>query len=63
MKLLGQIKPRGWQLLGGIKPRGLQFQFLKRQLRRSRMPESAAKTPEKMIEDTPTTHSSGVNHL
>lgn len=62
MKLLGQIKPRGWQLLGRIKPRGLQFQFLKRQLRRSRMPESAAKTPEKMIEDTPTTRISGVNH-
>jgi hypothetical protein len=63
MKLLGQIKPRGWQLLGGIKPRGLQFQFLKRQLRRSRMPESAAETPEKLIEDSPTTHSSGVNPL
>jgi hypothetical protein len=41
----------------------LQFQFLKRQLRRSRMPESAAETPEKLIEDSPTTHSSGVNPL
>jgi hypothetical protein len=63
MKLLGQINPRGSQLLGRIKPRGWKFQFLQRRITRSRVPESAARTSEKMLKDAPTTHNSGVtNH-
>ncbi|KAG2716864.1 hypothetical protein I3760_03G147700 [Carya illinoinensis] len=54
MKLLGQIKPRGWQLFGRIKPKGWQFQSLRRRITRSREPETAAKTPEKMLKDAST---------
>ncbi|KAG7987732.1 hypothetical protein I3843_03G149100 [Carya illinoinensis] len=54
MKLLGQIKPRRWQLFGRIKPKGWQFQSLRRRITRSREPETAAKTPEKMLKDAST---------
>lgn len=53
MKLLGQVNPRAWQLLGPIKPRGWKFQFLKRRITRSRVPENAARTSEKMLKDAP----------
>jgi len=60
MKLLGQknprgwqINPRGWQLLGPIKPRGWKFQFLRRRITRSKVPENAARTSEKMLKDAP----------
>ncbi|XP_061373609.1 uncharacterized protein LOC133315938 [Gastrolobium bilobum] len=55
MKMLGQIKPRKWQLLGKIKPRGWQLRFLKRPLLRSKFPDTAVKTSEKIIKDAPTT--------
>lgn len=53
MKLLGQIKPKRWQLLGQIKPRGLPLRFL-RPSARSRGPESASKTSEKILKNAPT---------
>ncbi|XWS47377.1 hypothetical protein CRYUN_Cryun14cG0147200 [Craigia yunnanensis] len=53
LKLLGQVKPKRWQLLGQIKPRGWQLRFL-RPSDRSRGPESALKTSEKMLKNAPT---------
>ncbi|KAK4577160.1 hypothetical protein RGQ29_027607 [Quercus rubra] len=60
MMLLGQknprgwqINPRGWQMLGPIKPRGWKFQFLRRRITRSKVPENAARTSEKMLKDAP----------
>ncbi|RDY10396.1 Protein disulfide isomerase-like 2-3, partial [Mucuna pruriens] len=41
MKMLGQITPKRWQLLGKIKPRGLQFQFLRKNLTRSQVSDTA----------------------
>ncbi|KAJ7964769.1 Triacylglycerol lipase 2-like protein [Quillaja saponaria] len=52
MKMLGQIKPKGWELLGRIRPRRWQFQFLRRTVTRSRLPESAVKTSEKILKDS-----------
>ncbi|KAF7815071.1 triacylglycerol lipase 2-like protein [Senna tora] len=50
MKMLGQIKPRRWQLLPGqikARARGWQFQFLRRPLTSSKVPETAvAETSE-----------------
>ncbi|KAJ7960319.1 Triacylglycerol lipase 2-like protein [Quillaja saponaria] len=51
LKMLGQIKPKGWELLGRIRPRRLQFQLLKRLQTRSRVPESAVRTSEKVLKD------------
>ncbi|XP_027333944.1 uncharacterized protein LOC113848547 isoform X1 [Abrus precatorius] len=62
MKMLGQIKPRRWQLLGKIKPRGWQFQFLRRPLARSKVPDTAVKTSETSIKDASTTHIAGKSH-
>lgn len=62
MKLLGQIKPRRWQLLGQIKPRAIQFHFLKRPLTRFRGSETSARTSEKILKDAPTTHNSAEIH-
>ncbi|XVF21053.1 hypothetical protein REPUB_Repub12eG0057200 [Reevesia pubescens] len=52
LKLLGQIKPKRWQLLGQIKSRGWQLRFL-RPSARSRGPEGASKTSEKMLKSAP----------
>ncbi|KAJ4730120.1 putative Triacylglycerol lipase 2 [Melia azedarach] len=62
MKLLGQIKPKRWHLLGQIKPKAWQFQFLRRPLTRSRVSETAVKTSENMLKNTPTTHNSAGIH-
>ena len=62
MKMLGQIKPRRWQLLGKIKPRELQFQFLRRSLIRSKVPDTAVKTSETIVKDASTTHTAGKAH-
>ncbi|PON39299.1 Serine aminopeptidase [Parasponia andersonii] len=63
MKMLGQLKPKRWQLLGRVNPRGLQLKlpFLRRPLVKSRAAESATKVPEKM-KDAPTACSSGGTH-
>ncbi|KAF4348895.1 hypothetical protein CsatB_027263 [Cannabis sativa] len=53
MKMLGQLKPKRWQLLGRVNPRALQLQlptFLKRPSARSKAAETATKLPEKMKE-------------
>ncbi|KAI9177339.1 hypothetical protein LWI28_013845 [Acer negundo] len=56
MKLLGQIKPKRWQL-AKINPIGWQFQFLRRPLTRSRVSESSStKTSEKTLKDSSTAH-------
>ncbi|BAT81019.1 uncharacterized protein HKW66_Vig0131250 [Vigna angularis] len=59
MKMLGQITPRRWQLLGKIKPKGLQFQFLRRNLTKLKLSDSAMKTSESSIKDAATTHVTG----
>lgn len=58
MKLLGQMKPKRWQLLGQMKPKGWKLQLLKRPLSRSRATESAPKTisENNMLKDIQTTH-------
>lgn len=48
MKLLGQLKPRKWQLLGKMKYPKLQLKFLRRLSARNQVSESAAKTAEKV---------------
>lgn len=48
MKLLGQLKPRKWQLLGKMKPTGLHLKFLRRASAKHQVPETAAKTVEKV---------------
>lgn len=60
--MLGQIKPRRWQLLGKIKPRGWQLQFLRRPLTRSKVPETAVKTPETNIKDSSVNRIAGESH-
>jgi len=57
--MLGQITPRRWQLLGKIKPKGLQFQFLRRNLTKFKLSDSAMKTSESSIKDAATTHVTG----
>ncbi|XVE72466.1 hypothetical protein DITRI_Ditri11bG0041300 [Diplodiscus trichospermus] len=52
LKLLGQIKPKRWQLLGQLKSRGWQLRFLGPSAR-SRGPEGALKTSEKMPKNAP----------
>lgn len=53
--MLGQLKPKRWQLLGRVKPRALQLQlpFLKRPLTRPKAAESATNVSEK-TKDVPT---------
>lgn len=64
MKLLGQMKPKRWQLLGRIKPKGLKLQFLKRPFLRARASEAAPKTisENNMLNDIPATHAIGESH-
>lgn len=46
MKLLGQLKPRRWELLGQIKPKGLKLQFLRRSLSKTQAAETTTKASE-----------------
>ncbi|KAL5794188.1 hypothetical protein ACOSP7_002782 [Xanthoceras sorbifolium] len=63
MKLLGQIKPRRWQL-AKMNPRGWQFQFLRRPSTRSIASEtSSMKTSEKILKDGPMTTPVASNQL
>ena len=62
MKMLGQIKPKRWQLLGTIKSRGWQFQSLRKSLTRSKVPDTAVKTSEMTVKDAPTTDIAGKSH-
>lgn len=59
MKMLGQLKPKRWQLLGRVNPRALQLQlpFLKRPLTRFKAAETTIEVSEKM-KAAPTTCSS-----
>ncbi|CAN0897086.1 hypothetical protein LINGRAHAP2_LOCUS18913 [Linum grandiflorum] len=47
MKLMGQIKPRRWELLGKIRSRGLGLQAIRRRLSRSKSSETGTKPIEK----------------
>ncbi|KAL5581779.1 hypothetical protein UlMin_014221 [Ulmus minor] len=61
MKMLGQLKPKRWQMLSQINPRGLKLPFLRRPLARSKAPESVIKVSEK-LKDDPAVHNSGGIH-
>lgn len=56
--MLGQIKPRRWQLLGKMKP----IQLLGRPLTRSKVPDTAIKTSETGIKGASTTNIAGKPH-
>lgn len=57
--MLGQLKPKRWQLLGRVNPRALQLQlpFLKRPLTRFKAAETTIEVSEK-TKAAPTTCSS-----
>jgi len=57
-QMLGNIKPKGWQMLRNIKPKGWQFKFP----RRTKVPDTAVKASETIIKDASSTHISGKSH-
>ncbi|KAI3440911.1 uncharacterized protein J3R85_002942 [Psidium guajava] len=59
MKLLGQIKPRRWELLGRMKPKGLKLQFPRRSLAKTRSAGTTTEASENLVEDATATRNTG----